>query len=74
MWNRLEYAYATALARIGAQKGGGSRLGMEALMWVSISERPLPTRELFHASRVKACSADLDLKIFLKSKLSNGVL
>ena len=58
--NHLEDAYATALARMKAQKEGRSALGMEALMWVSNSERPLHTSELCHALGVKIGSADLD--------------
>ena len=54
--------YAATLARIGAQKGSRSRLGIEALMWVSNSERPLSASELCHALGVKIGSADLDLE------------
>jgi len=43
-----------------AQKGSKSRLGMEALMWVLNSERPLHTTELCHALGVKAGSPDPD--------------
>ena len=53
-------AYATTLDRMKAQKGGRSRLGMEALMWVSNSERPLQASELCHALGVKIGSTDLD--------------
>ena len=52
--------YATTLDRIKIQKGGRSRLGVEALMWVSNSERPLKTSELCHALGVKKGSTDLD--------------
>ena len=55
-------AYTTTLDRMKAQKGSRSRLGMEALMWVSNSERPLKTRELCHALGVKIGSSDLDLE------------
>ena len=58
--NHLGDAYATTLARMKAQKGGKPRLGMEALMWVSNSERPLHTSELCQALGVKIGSADLD--------------
>ena len=42
------------------QKDGRSRFGMEALMWVSNSERPLHNSELCHALGVKIGSTDLD--------------
>ena len=60
--NHLGDAYATTLDRMKRQKGGRSRLGMEALMWVSNSERPLHTSELCHALGVKIGSTDLDLE------------
>ena len=60
--NHLGDAYATTIARMKAQKGGRSRLGMEALMWVSNSERPLHTSELCHALGVKIGSSDLDVE------------
>ena len=60
--NHLGDAYATTLDRMKTQKGARSRLGMEALMWVSNSERPLHTSELCHALGVKIGSADLDLE------------
>ena len=55
-------AYTTTLDRMKAQKGSRSRLGMEALMWVSNSERPLKTSELCHALGVNIGSSDLDLE------------
>src|SRR5437879_13619602 len=58
--NHLGDAYATTLARMKTQKGNRPRLGMEALMWVSNSERPLHTSELCHALSVKIRSRDLD--------------
>ena len=45
-----------------AQKGSRSRLGMEALMWVSNSQRPLKATELCHALGVKIESPDLDVE------------
>src|SRR5205807_5356906 len=45
---------------IKMQKGNRTRLGMEALMWVSNSERPLQASELCHALGVKIGSRDLD--------------
>ena len=62
MGNHLGDAYATTLTRIKAQKGSRSRLGMEALMWVLSSERPLHTTELCHALGVKIGSTDLDVE------------
>ena len=58
--DHLRDAYTTTLARIRAHRGSRSRLGMEALMWVSNSERPLHTSELCHALGVQVGSADLD--------------
>ena len=60
--DHLEATYATTLARMKTQKGGRSRLGMEALMWVSNSERPLHTSELCHALGVKIGSPDLNVE------------
>jgi len=60
--NHLGDAYARALARVKAQEGGRSRLGMEALMWVSNSERPLHTSELCHALGVTIGSPDLNIE------------
>ena len=58
--NHLSDAYSTTLARIRAHRGSRYRLGMEALMWVSNSKRPLHTSELCHALGVKIGSTDLD--------------
>ena len=44
--NHLKDAYATTVARMKAQKGGRSRLGISALMWVSHSKWRLHTSEL----------------------------
>jgi len=60
--NHLDDAYATTLARMKAQKGGRSSLGMGALMWVSNSERPLHTSELCHALGVEIGSHDLSVE------------
>ena len=60
--NHLGDAYATTLTRMKAQKGSRSRLGMEALMWVSNSQRPLQTTELCHALGVKIESPILDVE------------
>jgi len=42
----LPDAYATTLDRIRQQGGSRSKLGMEALMWISHSVRPLQAEEL----------------------------
>jgi len=60
--NHLEDVYGAALERIKAQKGSRSRLGIDALMWVSNSERPLRASELCHALGVRIGSTDLDLE------------
>jgi len=56
----LSDAYTATLARLKAQKGNKSALGMKVLMWVMYSERPLRTQELCHALGVEIGSADLD--------------
>ena len=58
--NGLRDAYSATLVRIKAQKGGMSRLGMEALMWLSHSKRPLNVHELCDALGVEIGSTDLD--------------
>ena len=52
----------TTLERIKAQKGSRSRLGMDALIWVSNSERLLRDNELCHALGVRIGSTDLDVE------------
>ena len=46
-------AYTATLTRIKSQNGSKSRLGMEALMWISHSQRPLKTIELCQALGVE---------------------
>jgi len=58
--NSLRDAYSATLERIRAQRGGISKLGMGALMWLSHSERPLNANELCHALGVEIGSTDLD--------------
>jgi len=53
-------AYDVTLDRIKGQGGGKARLGMDALMWISNSERPLEAGELRHALAVKIGSPNLD--------------
>ena len=60
--NHLGDVYGTTVERIKAQKGGRSRLGIGALMWVLNSERPLRDSELCHALGVRIGSTDLDLE------------
>ena len=55
---RLGDAYGATIERIKAQGVGKSRLGMEALMWISNAERPLSADELCHALAVELGSTD----------------
>ena len=54
-------AYSTTLGRIREQKGNKRKLGMEALMWISRSKRPLRAEELCHALAVQVRTTDLDM-------------
>jgi len=56
----LRGAYDATIERIKAQEGDGARLGMEALMWISHSERPLSVDEICHALAVEIGSADIN--------------
>ena len=58
--NGLRSAYSATLARIKDQKGSRSRLGMEALMWLSHSEGSLEVDELCDALGVEIGSTDLN--------------
>ena len=58
--NGLRDAYSATLARMKAQKGSKSKLGMEVLMWLSHSISPLYSHELCHAMGVEIGSTDLD--------------
>ena len=53
-------AYNATIERIKAQDGDKSRLGMEALMWVSHAERPLRSDELCHALAVELGSRNFN--------------
>jgi len=55
----LAGAYDATIGRIKAQAGGGTRLGMAALMWISHSERPLNTDEICHALAVHMGSTEV---------------
>jgi len=54
-------AYAATLSRMKVQSRSRSKLGMDVLMWVSHTERPLHVDELCHALGVEAGSADLNI-------------
>ena len=56
----LENVYDRTLRRIREQRSDRSRLGMEVLMWVSHSKRPLRIDELHHALAADIESTDLD--------------
>ena len=58
----LQDAYDTTLDRIRQQGGSKSKLGMEALMWVSHSERPLKLEELCHALGVELGAEDFNMR------------
>ena len=56
----LEDAYGATIERIKAQDENESRLGMEALMWISHTERPLKADELCHALAIEPGSTDFN--------------
>ena len=56
----LDSVYTQTLQRIREEKGGRSRLGIEVLVWVSHSVRPLQISELQHALAVEMELTDLD--------------
>ena len=53
-------AYDATIGRIKAQEGDKARLGIDALMWISHSERPLSVDELCHAPAVEIGSTDVN--------------
>jgi len=53
-------AYGATLERIQGQGGDRGKFGMEAIMWVSRSERPLTAEELCHALGIEEDSTELD--------------
>ena len=57
----LEDAYSTTLDRIRGRGGNRVKLGMEAMMWISCSERPLKADELCHALAVEVGTTDLNV-------------
>ena len=64
MTNGLEMggAYAATLSRIMEQDGDKGKIGIEVLMWVSHSERPLRPEELRYALAIEKDSTELDLQ------------
>ena len=56
----LEEAYSATLDRIKEQRGNRVKLGMEALMWISCSKRPLKADELCQALAVEVGTTDLN--------------
>ena len=52
--------YAATISRMKAQQRSRSKLGMEVLMWISHSERPLHVDELCHALGIEEGSTDLN--------------
>jgi len=53
-------AYGATIERMKAQGGDKSRLGIEALMWISHAERPPKVEELCHALAVELGSTDFN--------------
>ena len=58
--NGLSDAYTATLRRLKAQEGDKSVLGLNVLMWVLNSQRPLRTDDLCHALGVEVGSVGLD--------------
>ena len=58
--SELRDVYGATIARIKAQNGDKSRLGMVALLWISHAERPLQAGELCHALAVELGSTDFN--------------
>ena len=56
----VEDVYTATFKRIKGQENARSRLGMEAIMWVAYSERPLQPDELCQALGVEVGSKDLN--------------
>ena len=53
-------AYDATIGRIKAREGDEARLGMDALMWISHSERPLNVDEICHALAVEIGSTGIN--------------
>ena len=58
----LDDAYSTTLDRIREQRGNRVKIGMEALMWISCSERPLKAEELCQALGVGIGTTDINVR------------
>ena len=58
----LRDAYGATIERIRSLGGGKSRLGMEAMMWISHAERPLRADELCHALAVEQGSKEFNVE------------
>ena len=56
----LRDVYGAVIERIKAQDENESRLGMEALMWISHVERPLTADDLCHALAIELGSTDFN--------------
>ena len=54
-------AYSTTLKRIGQQGGIKTKLGMDALMWLSHCEQPLELEALRHALGVEPGAEDFSI-------------
>jgi len=68
----LQDAYDKTLNRIRQQGGSKSRLGMEALMWISHCERPLRSQELWHALGVQLGAEDFSIQNVLSIRTVLG--
>ena len=53
-------SYDTTIRRIKAQEGDRARLGVDTLMWISHSARPLNVDEICHALAVEIGSAEIN--------------
>jgi len=53
-------AYGATLDRIKAQGGAKATLGMDVLMWITHSRRPLREDEICHAIAIQIGSDDLN--------------
>lgn len=63
MTNDLSDAYTATLGRIKGQRGALAGLGISALMWISLAERPLLIHELCHALAVEVGSPNIDAEM-----------
>ena len=53
-------AYDATIGRVKAQGGDRTRLGMDALMWISHSDRPLKVDEICHALAIEIGSTGIN--------------